>query len=129
MICVVMLFGHWILQTLYRFLAMVEDGRLGLESASAKQLCCVAVGYHNLAAVQMKLQVSDLACKSSQNARKIARICLSQSNRWLPTFQRTHEMALEDVKFRLFQRQDIDEEHKKQIFELAQELYNPAPAV
>lgn len=108
-------------------MALVEDGSFGLESASARQLCAVAVAYHNLAAVQLKLQVSDLACKSSQNARKIARLCLSMSNRWLPIFQRTHEMALEDVKFRLYQRQDVDEGHKKLIEELAMELYDPAP--
>lgn len=102
---------------------------MGLESASAKQLASVAVCYHNLAAVQMKLQVSDLACKSSQNARKIARLCLSVSNRWLPVFQRTHEMCLEDVHFRLSQRTDLDEKQKKLIGELAMDLYNPAPEI
>jgi hypothetical protein len=116
-------------QTLYRFLAMVEDGRFGLESASARQLCSVAVAYHNLACLQLKLQVSDLACKSSQNARKIARLCLSVSNRWLPTFQRTHEMCLEDVRFRLSQRSDISDYQKQVIVELATDLYNPAPDI
>ena len=56
---------------------MVEDGRLSFESATPKQLCLVAISYHNLAVVQLKMLVPDLACKNSQNARKIARLCLS----------------------------------------------------
>ena len=108
---------------------MVEDGTLGLEAATPKQLCLVAVAYHNLAIIQLKLQVGDLACKSSQNARKIARLCLSFSNRWLSVFQRTHEMALEDVQFRLSIRKDLDEGKKKLIEELAMDLYDPAPPI
>ena len=88
-------------KTLYQFLTMVEDGRLSFEEATPKQLCLVAVAYHNLAVVQLKLLVPDLACKSSQNARKIARLCLSYSNRWMHVFQWTHDLALEDVRFQL----------------------------
>ena len=123
-------------KTLYQFLAMIEDGRLGMfrmscsyhhptstptpfyhtqqqylshpidlfshtlhyllitsssflafQAATPRQLCLVAVGYHNLAVVQLKMQHSDLAAKSSQNARKIARLCLSCSTRYLAVFQ------------------------------------------
>ena len=90
-----------VLQSLYHFLAMVEDGRLEFKSASPTQLCLVAVGYHNLAVIQIKMQASDLACKTSQNARKIARLCLSASTRYLTAFQRTHEAALADLKYHM----------------------------
>ena len=80
---------------------MVEDGRLEFKSASPTQLCLVAVGYHNLAVIQIKMQASDLACKTSQNARKIARLCLSASTRYLTAFQRTHEAALADLKYHM----------------------------
>jgi hypothetical protein len=86
---------------------MVEDGRLSFEEATPKQLCLVAVAYHNLAVVQLKLQVPDLACKSSQNARRIARLCLSYSNRWMHVFQWTHDTALEDVRFQLTEKPGI----------------------
>lgn len=86
---------------LYQFLAMLETGRLTLEIATPKQLCIVAIGYHNLAVVQLKLAMPDLACKSSQNARKIARLCLSYANRWIDIFQYTHEIAINDMKYEL----------------------------
>ena len=94
-------------RTLYQFLAMVEDGRLSFEEASPKQLCVVAVAYHNLAVAQLKMLAPDLACKSSQNARKIARLCLSYSNRWMHVFQWTHDVALEDVRFQLTEKPGI----------------------
>ena len=78
--------------------AMVEDGRMGLTSATPAQLCLVSIAYHNLAVstfhsppasrrslnivsaqvLQLKMGVADLAAKSSQSARKIAR-CAIQS--------------------------------------------------
>lgn len=116
------------IQYIYLFLAMVEDGRMGLGTATPKQLCMVAIAYHNLAVVQLKLQVPDLACKSSQNARKIARLCLSFSNRWLPVFQRTHEIALEDVKFQLSKRDDLGVQQLRLVQELAETLFDPTPS-
>lgn len=85
---------------IYKFLAMVEDGRLRFEDATPKQLCLVAIGYHNLAVIQLKMQVPDLAAKSIQNARKIARLCISYSNRWLNNFQWTYDVAMEDCKIK-----------------------------
>jgi len=88
---------------LFQFLAMIEEseGRLAQQISSPKQLCMVAIGYHNLAVIQLKLNMPDLACKSSQNARKLARLCLSYSNRWIDIFQYTHEVALADMKYEL----------------------------
>jgi len=112
---------------LYQVLAMVEDGRLAFADATPKQLCLVAISYHNLAVIQMKLLVPDLACKSSQNARKIARLCLSYSNRWIHIFQWTHEAAMEDIRFQLTLKPKIplNDQQLHVIKELTAEMYNP----
>eukprot|EP01039_Chlorochromonas_danica_P002934 gene2934-3201_t len=110
---------------LYQFLAMVESGRLSTASASPKQLCMVSVAYHNLAVVQLKLDCSDLACKNSQNARKIARLCLSYSNRYIDTFQHTHQVAISDMKYDLSHR-TVGEFTKEQLLvikELSEALF------
>ena len=91
---------------MYQFLECIEDGSLAFteDTATSEQLCIVAIGYHNLAIIQLKLEASDMACKSILNARKIARLCLSYSNRWLANFQWTYDICVEDVKFQLATR-------------------------
>jgi hypothetical protein len=90
----------------------------------------VSVGYHNLAVVQLKLQAPDFACKSSLNARKLARLCLSYSTRYLATLQWTHEVALDDVKFHLYNPNSkgylrMDRNQLKAVLELAEGIYEP----
>eukprot|EP01032_Pedospumella_encystans_P015024 gene15024-17223_t len=112
---------------LFQFLAMVESGRLSTQDATPKQLCLVAIGYHNLAVVQLKLAMPDLACKNSQNARKIARLCLSYSNRWIDTFQYTHEIAISDVKYdlRAKKARDLTEAQLALVIDLSEALFDP----
>jgi tetratricopeptide (TPR) repeat protein len=145
---------------IFEFLAMVEGGRLSDAAPSPKQLCLVAVGYHNLgklllvravcqpllflrrcpmsltylpshriasAVVQLKLNVPDLACKNSQNARKIARLCLSYSNRWIDVFRYTHSLAVADIKWELRTKQlaDLSPMQIALIAELAEALFDP----
>jgi len=140
---------------IFEFLAMVEGGRLSDAAPSPKQLCLVAVGYHNLgrvrkscllflrrcpmsltylpshripsAVVQLKLNVPDLACKNSQNARKIARLCLSYSNRWIDVFRYTHSLAVADIKWELRTKQlaDLSPMQISLIAELAEALFDP----
>lgn len=112
---------------LFQFMAMVESGRLANSNASPKQLCLVAIAYHNLAVVQLKLNMPDLACKNSQNARKIARLCLSYSNRWIDVMQFTHEIAVADIKWELSTKrvQDLTEEQLFVVKELAEALFDP----
>lgn len=86
---------------LYQFLAMIETGRLSTVEATPRQLCLVAIAYHNLAVIQLKLDLPDMACKNSHNARRIARLCLSYSNRYIDIFQLTHEVAINDMKYEL----------------------------
>lgn len=114
--------------TLYRLLAMLESGRFALVEAQPKALCLVAVAYHNLAVVQLKLDAPDLACKSSQNARRIARLSLAYSNRYLAHFQHTHSVALADMQLLLSQEgasQRLTPQQLLLIQELAAALFAP----
>lgn len=115
-------------KTTYLILAMLEDGRLAFENATPLQLCLFAIAYHNLAVIQLKLEVPDLACKSSQNARKIARLCLSYSNRWIDTFQRTHDIALDDVKYLISTKGYIEDDVLKIVKTFVDDLYDPTPS-
>ena len=77
--------------------------------------------------VQLKLNLPDLACKNSQNARKIARLCLSYSNRWINVFQYTHEIAVADIKWELSTKQmkDLSPDQINLIADLAEALFDP----
>ncbi|CAN0344783.1 unnamed protein product, partial [Hapterophycus canaliculatus] len=46
---------------------------------------------------QLILRHAGEACMSSQNARRLARLCLSYSNRWLHSFEGTHKLALAEL--------------------------------
>lgn len=114
-------------EALYKFLGMVEEGRISFNESEPKELCLVAIGYHNLAVVQLKLQVPDVAAKSSQNARKIARLCLSYSNRWINTFHWTHQLCLADVKYELENNFKLSDEQVQAMTELTKILFDPNP--
>ena len=114
-------------ETLYKVLGMVEDGRIAFSETEPKELCLVAIAYHNLAVVQLKMQVPDVAAKSSQNARKIARLCLSYSNRWINTFHWTHQLCLADVKYELENNFKLSEDQIAAMTELMKILYEPNP--
>jgi len=116
---------------LFEFLAMVETGRLAQAESTPKQLCLVAIGYHNLAVVQLKLQLPDLACKNSQNARRLARLCLSYSNRYIHVFQYTHEIAIADIKWELARKraEELTAEQLQFIKDLSESLFSPSSEV
>jgi len=106
---------------------MVDDGSLSFEEASPEQLCIIAIAYHNLAVAQLKLKIPNLACQNSMNARKIARLCLSFSNRWTNAFQYTHNAALEDLKYELslkLKEGELDDEQLKEVKSLIEEMFN-----
>ncbi len=57
----------------------------------------VAVTYHNLCCLQLlKGQVGD-ACMNSQNCRRLCRLCLNVSNRYLIKFEETHMKAMNEL--------------------------------
>jgi hypothetical protein len=76
---------------------MVADGRLEVGGAAPQKLCLVAVCYHNIAVEQLGLRLISEACVSAQNARRLARLCLSYSTRFLKNFEQTHRVALEEL--------------------------------
>eukprot|EP00752_Nemacystus_decipiens_P002057 g1969.t1 len=85
------------LRCLGQVLAMVEEGNLDVGGNSPQKLCLVAICYHNMAVEQLILRHAGEACMSSQNARRLARLCLSYSNRWLHSFEGTHKLALAEL--------------------------------
>jgi tetratricopeptide (TPR) repeat protein len=98
-------------------LLMVEDGRLESGGASAQKICLVAVTYHNIAAEQLLLSRVHEACVSSQNARRLARLSLSYSNRWLKNFEATHKMALAALSTQREVRTKIHSKEQAQLFQ------------
>jgi hypothetical protein len=114
--------AHKILQ---QFMVFLEEGDLATLTCTPRQLCLVAIGYHNLAVVEMKLECPDFAAKNIQKARKVAQLCLSYSNRWLDLFRWTQEVTIEDVKFNLAVRDKYSPHLLKLINPLADEMFNP----
>ena len=73
-------------------LKMVEDERLESGGPRHRKICLIAITYHNIAVEQLLSRVME-ACVSSQNARRLARLSLSYSNRWIKNFESTHRLA------------------------------------
>lgn len=63
------------------------------DGASAQKICLAAVCYNNLAVEQLHLREFEAASVSSANAKRLARLCLSYSNRWLSQFEATSSCA------------------------------------
>ncbi|GAB9468516.1 hypothetical protein Gpo141_00005832 [Globisporangium polare] len=84
-------------------LEMIEENKLegqgesggggGGDGASAQKICLAAVCYNNLAVEQLHLREFEAASVSSANAKRLARLCLSYSNRWLAQFEATSNCA------------------------------------
>jgi len=54
----------------------------------------LAVCYNNIAVEHLAMRKYEDACVASQNARRLARLSLSYSNRYLRHFETTHNVAL-----------------------------------
>lgn len=104
-------------------LAMVEDHRLEAGGASAQKICLVAVCYHNIAVEQLYLRRFTEACVSSQNARRLARLSMSYSNKWLKAFESTHKSCLGALAAQN-QRDQLDDEQKALFKNLTRALYS-----
>jgi hypothetical protein len=117
-------------QLICEVIGMVEEGTLSFQEASPEQLCIASVAYHNLAVSQLKLRAPDLACRASVNARKIARLCLSFSNRWIDAYQYTHDACTEDMKYEFKMKLKeglIDERQLESIKDLIDAMFDPNP--
>ena len=64
-----------------QILQMVDEGKLEGTGADTEKICMIAVCYHNIAVDHLLLHQIQEACVASQNARKLARLCMAYSNR------------------------------------------------
>jgi tetratricopeptide (TPR) repeat protein len=69
----------------------LEDPHSGSpgDGASAQKICLAAVCYNNMAVEQLHLRQFEAASVSAGNAKRLARLCLGYSNRWLAQFGAT----------------------------------------
>jgi len=111
------------IRCLGQVLIMVEDGRLDVGGTSPQKLCLVAVAYHNIAVEQLSLRHISEACMSSQNARRLARLCLSYSNRWVKFFEDTHKISLAELANMNAKNKNQNKEQQELFKKLAMEFY------
>ena len=105
-------------------LRMVEDGRLEGGGSSAQKICLVAVTYHNIAVEQLLLSRVNEACVSSQNARRLARLSLSYSNKFVKNFEATHQLALVALSTQKDVRKQLRNKEQATLFmDLTKTLY------
>eukprot|EP00968_Pinguiococcus_pyrenoidosus_P007565 scaffold503_cov375-Pinguiococcus_pyrenoidosus.AAC.23 len=86
------------IRCLGQILEMVDCRKLDLGGLTSQKLCLVAVAYHNIALEQLSLRHTTEACVSSQNSRRLARLSLSCSNRFLAPIEKTHRIALRELE-------------------------------
>jgi len=89
-------------RTVGKVLRLVEADRLegdgDSRGASPQKLCLVAVAYHNVAVEHVAAGQGEDACIASQNARRVARLCLGLSGRYAASFEATHAAALAQIE-------------------------------
>ena len=69
----------------------------------------IALTYHNIAVIQiLKGHIGD-ACISSQNCRRLCRLCMSVSSRYINQFEETHMKALSEMSSMLRCKQTKEE--------------------
>jgi tetratricopeptide (TPR) repeat protein len=69
----------------------------------------VAVTHHNIAVIQILMGHIGDACISSQNCRRLSRLCMSISSRYVAQFEETHMKALCELSRMLSSKQTKDE--------------------
>ena len=128
-------------------LQLVDEERLETGGASAQKICMVAVRvflpqlcpslphcvtpsqvcYHNVAVEHLALHQPQEACVDSQNARRLARLSLSYSNRYLRHFETTHAAALEALSLSKPVKsvlKDAEVDQKQTVKRLAEDLFD-----
>lgn len=102
----------------------MDEGKLEVGGASALKICMVAVCYHNIAVDHLILNQSQDACVASQNARRLARLSLSYSNRYMRHFETTHGAALEHLaQSRQIREKARTKEDRKMFKNLSADLF------
>ena len=105
----------------------LDFGRYSLSSCRfSRQAVC----YHNLAVALLRAERYEEACEASMNCRRLARVSLSYSNRWLPAFDATHRACLSALSLSSAVRGSMDTEEQAELFnQLASELFSDDPKV
>ena len=88
------------MRCLGQVLFLVESEKLDMCGDQPHLICLVAIAHHNMAVEQQGLGHFEEAVVSAQNARRLARLCLSYSNRWLEAFENTHRTCAESLTLR-----------------------------
>jgi len=73
-------------------------------------IALLSVTYHNIAVIQIILgHISD-ACISSQNCRRLCRLCMSITSRFVPQFEETHLKAIYEMSNMLHSSKETKEQ-------------------
>lgn len=70
------------------------DASLKYDSIDPQVIALLTVTYHNIAVIQIILGHIGDACISSQNCRRLCRLCISITSRYVPQFEETHMKAI-----------------------------------
>jgi len=108
---------------LKQVLYMVEDGRLEVRGNSAQKVCMLAITFHNVAVEHLLQGRPGEACTASQNARRLAKVSLSYSNRWINQLEKTHAFAVGKLsKQNSFVKQTLKKSANRVFEKIAKEL-------
>ena len=111
------------MQSLKSTIAMVERGDLEMQDEKEVLLLCSSA-YLNIAVLQLSTgHVSD-SCLCSQNARRLARLCLSVSSHFLPIIEHTHKQGLDQLSQMLQNSQNHENQNANLFQGLISELFN-----
>jgi hypothetical protein len=113
------------MDSLGKILAMVESGSLDVQSHNKQHvLLLIAITYHNIAVQQLMTGHCSDACISSQNARRLARLCLCVSSHYLPVLEATHKQSLNQLSLVLKSSHIQENEQQASLFHgLISELF------
>ena len=90
--------GESALKSLQKVLHFANDGLLDSNSKDCRrgdQMIIVAVAYHNIAVQQVIAEKIRQACVSSQNGRRLIKMCLNYGNSYIAQFESTHRICLD----------------------------------
>ena len=80
-----------------------------IDTSDPQILVMVAVTYHNIAVMYILMDRIGDACISSQNCRRLCRLCMSVSNRYVSQFEETHTKALCELSSMVRSKQSREE--------------------
>lgn len=108
-----------------QILQMVDEGKLEGNGTDQEKICMIAICYHNIAVDHLMLQQVHEACVASQNARRLARLCLAYANRYMRFFESTHGTALEALEKTKDVRESFASREDRKLFKnLSADLYS-----